>query len=72
MKKIIVAAIMAVMAAFAAEAQEAVVKKFEAVPIDLTAQKYARADLHGVRCAVVKVHCDRNIRRFYRSLNEVL
>ncbi|MCI5978767.1 MAG: WG repeat-containing protein [Bacteroidales bacterium] len=55
MKKIIVAAIMAVMAAFAAEAQEAVVKKFEAVPIDLTAQKYARADLHGVRCAVVKV-----------------
>lgn len=38
-----------------AVAQEATVKSFEAAPMDLSAKKYSRLDLHGAKCALLKV-----------------
>lgn len=43
------------MAATAAMSQKAQVERFEAAPMDLTAQQHARLDLHGEKCALVKV-----------------
>ena len=46
---------MTVLGAAASAAQDAVVRSFEAAPMDVTAQQYARKDLHGEKCALVKV-----------------
>ena len=54
MKKLILIILLA-FAVGAGTAQKAVVKSFEAAPMDVTAQKYARQDLHGEKCALVKV-----------------
>ena len=55
MKKIFIIIMLAVAGALGAWAQKAEVESFEVAPMDLTAQKYARKDLHGEKCAVVKV-----------------
>ena len=55
MKKIFLIIVLAVAGALGAWAQKAEVESFEVAPMDLTAQKYARKDLHGEKCAVVKV-----------------
>ncbi|MCI5979084.1 MAG: WG repeat-containing protein [Bacteroidales bacterium] len=55
MKKLFLILIIALAGAVGGAAQEAVVKSFEAAPMDVTAQQYARLDLHGEKCALVKV-----------------
>ncbi len=55
MKRLFLIIIAAVFAALAAAAQDARVRSFEAAPMDVTAQKLARLDLHGEKCALVKV-----------------
>ena len=54
MKKFFLILLMA-LAVVSATSQKAVVESFEVAPMDVTAQKYARLDLHGEKCAVVKV-----------------
>ena len=55
MKKIVLILFAVLCGAVAAVAQKAVVETFEAAPMDVTAQQYARLDLHGEKCALVKV-----------------
>ena len=55
MKKLLIIILLAMAGAIGATAQEATVKSFETAPMDVTAQQYARLDLHGEKCAVVKV-----------------
>ena len=55
MKKLFLIILLALAAALSAAAQDAKVRSFEAAPMDVTAQKHARLDLHGEKCAVVKV-----------------
>ena len=55
MKKIVLILFAVLCGAVAAVAQKAVVESFEAAPMDVTAQQYARLDLHGEKCALVKV-----------------
>ena len=55
MKKLFLILIVTVLGAAASAAQDAVVRSFEAAPMDVTAQQYARKDLHGEKCALVKV-----------------
>ena len=55
MKKLLVIILLAVIGAARGAAQDAKVRSFEAAPMDVTAQKYARLDLHGEKCARVKV-----------------
>ena len=55
MKKIVLILFAVLCGAVAAVAQKAVVETFEAAPMDVTAQKYARLDKHGEKCALVKV-----------------
>ena len=55
MKRLFLIIIAAVFAALAAAAQDARVRSFEAAHMDVTAQKLARLDLHGEKCALVKV-----------------
>ena len=55
MKKIVLILFAVLCGAVAAVAQKAVVESFEAAPMDVTAQKYARLDKHGEKCALVKV-----------------
>ncbi|MCI5978151.1 MAG: hypothetical protein MRZ32_04340, partial [Bacteroidales bacterium] len=54
MKKFFLILLMA-LAVVSATSQKAVVESFEVAPMDVTAQKYARLDLHGEKCALVKV-----------------
>ncbi len=55
MKKIFLLIVLAVAGAVSAAAQKAEVESFEPAPMDVTAQQYARLDLHGEKCALVKV-----------------
>ena len=55
MKKIILILFAVLCGAVGAVGQEAVVKGFDAAPMDLSAQQYARQDRNGVKCALVKV-----------------
>ena len=55
MKKLLIIILLAMAGAIGATAQEATVKSFETAPMDVTAQQYARLDLHREKCAVVKV-----------------
>ena len=55
MKKIVLILFAVLCGAVAAVAQKAVVESFEAAPMDVTAQQYARLDKHGEKCALVKV-----------------
>ena len=55
MKKLLVIILLAVIGAARGAAQDAKVRSFEAAPMDVTAQKLARLDLHGEKCALVKV-----------------
>ena len=55
MKKLLIIILLAMAGAIGVSAQEATVKSFETAPMDVTAQQYARLDLHGEKCAVVKV-----------------
>lgn len=54
MKKFFLILLMA-LAVVSATSQKAVVESFEVAPMDVTAQQYARLDLHGEKCAIVKV-----------------
>lgn len=54
MKKFFLFILMA-FAVLSATSQKAVVESFEVAPMDVTAQQYARLDLHGEKCAIVKV-----------------
>ena len=56
MKKLFLILILTVVVAVSAAAQEVSVKNFNMDPMDLTAQKHFRKDLHGEKCAVLKVH----------------
>lgn len=55
MKKLILFILLTLAGAASSAAQKAVVEGFEASDKDSTAQQYARFDLHGRKCAVVKV-----------------
>ena len=55
MKKLFLLILLAVTCAVSAAAQKVTVESFGEAGMDLTAQKYARKDLNGVKCAVVKV-----------------
>ena len=55
MKKIVLILFAVLCGAVAAVAQKAVVESFEAAPMDVTAQQYARTDRNGQKCALVKV-----------------
>lgn len=55
MKKNVLSFLLIFAIAMSTIAQKAVVESFETASMDLTAQKYARVDLNGVKCAVVKV-----------------
>ncbi|MCI5978252.1 MAG: hypothetical protein MRZ32_04870, partial [Bacteroidales bacterium] len=55
MKKLFLIILLALAGALSAAAQDAKVRSFEAAPMDVTAQQHARLDLHGEKCAVVKV-----------------
>ena len=55
MKKLLFVIIAMAMCAVTAVAQKAVVEGFEVASMDLSARTNARLDLHGVRCALVKV-----------------
>ncbi len=55
MKKLFIVILLAVVGVVGAGAQEATVKSFEMSPMDVTARTHSRKDLHGEKCAVVKV-----------------
>ena len=55
MKKLFIVILLAVVGVVGAGAQEATVKSFEMSPMDVTARTHSRLDLHGEKCAVVKV-----------------
>ena len=55
MKNLFLTILLVVASVVTAAAQKAEVESFEATPMDVTAQQFARLDLHGEKCAVVKV-----------------
>ncbi|MDY2916792.1 MAG: PEGA domain-containing protein, partial [Muribaculaceae bacterium] len=55
MKNLFLTILLVVATVVTAAAQKAEVESFEATPMDVTAQQFARLDLHGEKCAVVKV-----------------
>lgn len=55
MKKLLLTILLTIVGIVRGASQEATVKDFEATPMDVTAQQYSRLDLHGVKCALVKV-----------------
>ena len=55
MKKLILILLLTLLGTGVATAQDAVVRSFSAEPMDVTARQHSRLDLHGVKCAVVKV-----------------
>ncbi|MDY2917087.1 MAG: WG repeat-containing protein [Muribaculaceae bacterium] len=55
MNKLFIVILLAVVGVVGAGAQEATVKSFEMSPMDVTARTHSRLDLHGEKCAVVKV-----------------
>ena len=55
MKKLLLILLTSIVCVGIAMAQDAVVRSFEAAPMDVTAQQYSRLDRNGVKCALVKV-----------------
>ena len=55
MKNLFLTILLVVASVVTAAAQKAEVESFEATPMDVTPQQFARLDLHGEKCAVVKV-----------------
>ena len=52
MKKLFLIIILAIASAPGVRAQEAQVESLEMTPMDVTAQKYSRLDLHGEKCDI--------------------
>ena len=52
MKKLFLIIILAMSAVLSVRAQKAQVESLEMTPMDVTAQKYSRLDLHGEKCDI--------------------